>query len=327
MKKQEKNFGVSNKKSNFSRYFNFKRATENETFFKKGSLDKNAPILKVNNISKQFLGFKALENISFKVRRGEKVGLIGANGAGKTTLSEIIAGIDNPTSGNIEYGFDFVSSHKEQIGMQFQQSKYPSGLTVKDIVFFARNLRGLKMSHDELFKFLKIFQMEDFFHRRVRSLSGGQSQKLNILLSLIHNPKIVILDELSTGLDISARDEIISFTKKLLKEKKISAILISHHMEEIKEICDKVIILDNGKVREIRKIKEIEEKFGSLSTYCKKTIIDSNVENGFNKKKQVKENYFIYKFNQIKKIILKLFSFFKSKKNSKKPKGSKKESK
>ena len=311
MKKQQKEFDQANKQNIFLKYFNRKKTIENEIYFRKGSLDKNAPILKVNNVSKQFLDFKALKNISFEIKKGERIGLIGANGAGKTTLSEIIAGIDVPTSGYIEYGFDFVSSHKENIGMQFQQSKYPSGLTVKDIISFACSLRKLKISSEELLEFQKIFQMEDFFHRKVRSLSGGQGQKLNILLSLIHNPKIVILDELSTGLDISARDEIISFTKKLLKQKKISAILISHHMEEIKALCNKVIILDNGKIKEIRKVKEIEEKYKTLAAYCKKIIIDSNIENNGKKFKQVKENYFLYKINQIKKLILKFFSFFR----------------
>ena len=322
MKKQQKDFDQLDKQNIFSKYFNRKKTLENEIYFRKGSLDKNAPILKVNNVSKQFLDFKALKNISFEIKKGERIGLIGANGAGKTTLSEIIAGIDLPTSGYIEYGFDFDSSHKENIGMQFQQSKYPSGLTVKDIISFACNLRKLKISSEELLEFQKIFQMEDFFHRKVRSLSGGQTQKLNILLSLIHNPKIVILDELSTGLDISARDEIISFTKKLLKQKKISAILVSHHMEEIKALCNKVIILDNGKIKEIRKVKEIEEKYKTLGAYCKKIIIDSNIENNGKKFKQVKENYFSYKFNQIKKWILKFFSFFKI---SKKPKTKKKD--
>jgi ABC-2 type transport system ATP-binding protein len=305
MKKQDSNSKRIIKKRNKFNFFIFLKSKSSKItnkfisydsyYFKKGSLAKDAPILKVNNITKEFSGFKALQNISFQIEKGERIGLIGGNGAGKTTLSEIIAGIDIPTKGNIEYGFDFTISHKENIGMQFQQSEYPSGLTVKDIVLFARNLRKLDISSKELLKFLKIFQMEDFYNRKVRSLSGGQKQKLNILLSLIHNPKLVILDELSTGLDISARDEIILFTNKLLKEKNISSILISHHMDEIKRLCNKVIILVKGKVKEIKLIKDIEKEYGSLDNYCKK-VIGTKIEGKKQKKSfNTKKNFIIYK--------------------------------
>lgn len=239
---------------------------------------KGAPIISVKNVTKKFGSFTALHGVSFKVEKGERIGLIGGNGAGKTTISEIIAGITKPNSGYIEFGYDFENSPKEGIGMQFQQSTYPSGLTVKDIISFARNLRKLSITNKELKDLLRVFQMEDFYNRKVRGLSGGQRQKLNILLSIIHNPKLVILDELSTGLDISAREEIINFTDKLLSENRMSAILISHHMEEIKALCSKVVILDNGRVRDIRTVKSIEQEYGSLSVYSKKLIAESNLK-------------------------------------------------
>lgn len=232
-------------------------------------------ILRLTNVTKKFGHFVAVDNVSFELSKGERIGLIGGNGAGKTTISEMIAGINKPTSGLIEYGFKYNESPKERIGMQFQQSDYPSGLTVKDIITFARNLRKLKeLSNEDLRELLEIFQMEDFYKRKVRSLSGGQRQKLNILLSIIHNPEIVILDELSTGLDIAAREDIIEFTDKLLTKKNMSSILISHHMAEIKALCDKVIILDRGRIIDIRKIKDIEKEHGSLDDYMKKLIKD-----------------------------------------------------
>lgn len=234
-------------------------------------------ILRLNNITKKFGHFVAVDNVSFELKKGERIGLIGGNGAGKTTISEIIAGINKPTHGFIEYGFEFKESPKERIGMQFQQSDYPSGLTVKDVITFARNLRKLKtLSNDDLKELLEIFQMEDFYKRKVRSLSGGQRQKLNILLSIIHNPEIVILDELSTGLDIAAREDIIEFTDKLLKKRKMSSILISHHMSEIRALCEKVIVLDRGRVQKIATIKEIEKEYGSLDDYMKFIIKEQN---------------------------------------------------
>ena len=242
----------------------------------RGSISPDAPIIKVNNLTKKFSNFVALNKINFEIRRGERIGIIGGNGAGKTTLTEIIAGINKPSSGTITYGFEFESSPKERLGMQFQQSDYPSGLTVKDIVLFARNLRKLTISQEELFDLLKIFQMEEFYFRKVRSLSGGQRQKLNILLSIIHNPRLLILDELSTGLDISAREDIIKFTNDLLNRRKMTSIVISHHMEEIKALCDRVIILDRGKIDSIMSVKDIEKKYGSLSEYARKVIIKTN---------------------------------------------------
>ena len=242
----------------------------------RGSIIKSSPLLKIKNLTKQFGSFKALDNISFQIKRGERIGLIGGNGAGKTTLTEIIAGINKPTSGTITYGFDFEDTPKENIGMQFQQSTYPSGLTVKDIIKFAINLRKLTISPAELLKLMIVFQMEEFYARKVRSLSGGQRQKLNILLSILHNPKLVILDELSTGLDISAREEIINFADKLLKDMDMSAIVISHHMGEIASLCSRVVVLDRGKVVRNELIDDIVKEHGSLEEYTKKIIRTSN---------------------------------------------------
>lgn len=244
----------------------------------KKNLKKNAPVIKVEKVTKKFGGFVALNKVTFEVAKGERIGLIGGNGAGKTTMAEIIAGINKPTSGNIEFGFHYTDSPKEGVGMQFQQSEYPSGLTVKDIVVFARNLRKLNMTNDEVKDLLDVFQMGDFYNRKVRSLSGGQRQKLNILLSIIHNPKLVILDELSTGLDISARENIIKFTDELLSKNNISAILISHHMEEIKALCSRVVVLDNGNIVADKKISVIEKEYGSLGEFSKKLIAESNLK-------------------------------------------------
>ena len=242
----------------------------------RGSTSKTTPLLKISKVTKQFGSFKALDEVSFQIKRGERIGLIGGNGAGKTTLTEIIAGINKPTSGTITYGFNFEDTPKENIGMQFQQSTYPSGLTVKDIIKFAINLRKLTLAPSELLELMKVFQMEEFYSRKVRSLSGGQRQKLNILLSILHNPKLIILDELSTGLDISAREEIINFADKLLKDMGMSAIVISHHMGEISALCSRVVVLDRGKVVGIKPISEIIIKHGSLEEYAKKIIRRSN---------------------------------------------------
>ena len=237
-----------------------------------GDTSPKAPIIKINNLTKKFGDFEALKNINMSMAKGERIGLVGGNGAGKTTLTEIIAGIQKPTSGTIEIGFKFEESPKEGIGMQFQQSTYPSGLTVKDIIQFAVSLRKLELTQDEINEFLEVFQIKQFYKRKVRSLSGGQRQKLNILLSMIHSPKLVILDELSTGLDISAREAIIKFTNQLLTKHKMSAILISHHMEEIESLCKRVVFMSGGEIVDVKTIDEVKKIAGSLSNYLRQII-------------------------------------------------------
>lgn len=255
------------------------KKSKNHNGYIKKDLASKAPTIKVESVSKKFGSFQALKEVSFEVKKGETIGLIGGNGAGKTTMSEIIAGITKPSSGTLTYGFDYNETPQEKIGMQFQDSNYPSGLTVKHIIRFALKLHKTDIKKSELREIMRTFQMGEFYKRKARSLSGGQRQKLNILLSILHKPDLVILDELSTGLDISARKDIINFTIKLLAENKTSAILISHHMSEIKALCKRVIILDNGTVKKIDTVKNIEKKFGSLDNFVEELISDSNNEN------------------------------------------------
>ncbi len=238
--------------------------------------DKNHAIVEIKNCSKKFGDFVALKNINFKLMPGERVGIIGGNGAGKTTLSEIIVGLSKATTGELIYGFEFDKQPQEGIGMQFQDSNYPSGLTVKNIIEFARDIHKLKMSNKQLLNLLKIFQMDEFYNRKARSLSGGQRQKLNILLSVLHKPNLIIFDELSTGLDISAREDIVAFAGQLLDANNISAILVSHHEAELMALCDRVVILDRGEIVADEKIKDILKKNKTLSAYMLKYIKKGN---------------------------------------------------
>ena len=232
-------------------------------------------ILEIKNLYKKFGSEIALDNINLSMNQGEVIGLIGGNGAGKTTLSEVVAGITKPTSGSIKYNLGKNANHKEKIGIQFQDSSYPSGLSVKDLVSFARNLHKIKMDNFELKRLLQKFQMGDIYRRKVRSLSGGQRQKINVLLSIIHKPKIVILDELTTGLDILAREEVIDFTKKLIDDQSISVIIVSHQMDEIKALASRVVVLSNGKIVKDEPIASIEKTHKSLSKYMLE-LISSN---------------------------------------------------
>ena len=232
-------------------------------------------VLELKNVTMKFKNFKALDDVSFTIEQGERVALLGANGAGKTTVTEIIAGVNKPSSGEIIYGFDFDKSPSEKIGMQFQISNYPSGLTVSDMITFSIKLRHINITESKLKELLETFQMEDFYARKAKSLSGGQRQKLNILMSVLHNPELIIFDELSTGLDAFARENIIKFANEIIGRKNVSAIFISHHMEEVEKLCDRVIVMDQGKIVKMTSVKSIKSKYASLDVYIKKVIRES----------------------------------------------------
>ncbi|MDR1850801.1 MAG: ABC transporter ATP-binding protein [Mycoplasmataceae bacterium] len=227
-------------------------------------------LVEFRNVKKVFGSGKnkitALKNLSFKIFQGQNVSLIGANGAGKTTTVEMIMGINEPTSGRIFYP---LSKNKKQMkkdfGIQFQDSTYPSFLYVKDIVNFIIKSYNIKIAEQELEKMVKMFKVESFYNHKASSLSGGQSQRLNILLSLLHKPKLVILDELSTGLDIVVRNEFKKMIKQYAKEQGITIVLISHDANEIMTLADRIIILKKGEiykdvlVKQFKNANEIED--------------------------------------------------------------------
>ena len=236
-------------------------------------LDKNNEnIIEVHDTTKTFGNFSALNKVSFNLKKGSRVGIIGANGAGKTTLVEIIAGINLPTSGTIGYGYDFKKIPQEKMGIQFQSSNYPSGLTVRHIIQFAAELHGIKLSKRKIISLLNNFRMKDIYSKNAKSLSGGQRQKLNILISLIHNPSLIILDEVSTGLDVNSRKEILSYVDSYLTKKKISAIIISHHIAEIEKLCTDLLVLSKGQVIEQESIKDFKKKHKNIEIYLDRII-------------------------------------------------------
>ena len=122
-----------------------------------------------------------------------------------------------------------------------------------------------ELSKDEINGLINIFGIDEFYYKKAASLSGGQSQRLNCLLSIIHKPSFLILDELSTGLDVTIKSKIKNFMKSFCKENKITILLVSHDMEEIQYLANRIIILKNGEIFVDSKLNDIVKKFGSLS--------------------------------------------------------------
>lgn len=209
----------------------------------------NKVLIKVENITKIFgKNFIALDNISFEVYDGENLAILGGNGAGKTTLVETIAGLNKYSKGTINYYLEQKNHFQEKIGIQFQNSSYPSGISVKRVVKFVMDIYNARLDKKEIIELIDIFGLKEFYNKNASSLSGGQQQRLNALLAILHRPKIMILDELSTGLDILIRNKIKRFIKNYAQKHKITVLIISHDMDEVLFLADRIIILMKGKI-------------------------------------------------------------------------------
>jgi len=201
-------------------------------------------VLKVDGLCKNFGEREVIKNLSFEVKKGEIFGLLGPNGAGKSTSIECILGIQDKTKGKVTILGEENLSKKifEEIGVQFQASNYQDLISVKELCELFSSFYKDVLDYREL---LRIFTLEKLMNSRVSKLSGGERQKLSVILSLIHKPKIVFLDELTTGLDTRSRLDIWNFLKKL-KKQGMTIFLTSHYMEEVEFLCDNIMIINAG---------------------------------------------------------------------------------
>ncbi len=244
--------------------------------------NKNAilkPLIEIKDLSVIFKDKKgkkyAVNNINFDINPLENIAFIGANGAGKTTCVETIAGINNPTKGKISYNYNYKKSFQEGIGIQFQDSSYPKGVTVKNVIDFLKNAYKLDKNHmsDEEFDYLlTIFRIKEFYRVDAKKLSGGQQQRLNVLLSLMHKPKVLFLDELVTGLDIQIRKELENFIQVWTKKNNITVVLVSHDMLEVEKMTQRIVLLQNGIIKIDMYLDEIHYQYGSVDNLVSRYI-------------------------------------------------------
>lgn len=210
-------------------------------------------ILEVSNLYKSFKDIKAVNGISFTVKQGSLFAFLGLNGAGKSTTINIICGDLKKDGGTILVdGHDIdkdIDCIKQMIGVVYQDSVLDKQLSVRDNLecrgaLYGFNKKQLKSRLEELDELLNI---KEFLNRPIGKLSGGQRRRVDIARALLHQPKILILDEPTTGLDPQTRKLVWSAITKLRKQNKITVFLTTHYMEEATD-ADKVIILDNGKI-------------------------------------------------------------------------------
>ncbi len=208
-------------------------------------LSENNAILEVRDLVKHFPKVQAVNGVSFQIKRGTCFGLLGPNGAGKTTTIEMIEGITTPTQGEILFEGERVGSKfREQCGIQFQSTSLQDYLTVREVLKMFSKFYQQSTSIDEL---VELCSLGEYLDRDHDKLSGGQRQRLLLAVALINDPKIIFLDEPTTGLDPQARRNFWDLIQAIKKRGK-TVVLTTHYMEEAYSLCNEIAIMDRGKI-------------------------------------------------------------------------------
>lgn len=231
-------------------------------------------IIKVSNLHKKYGDFEAVKGLSFEVMEGEIFGLLGPNGAGKSTTLEIIETLREKTSGEVWVdGFDLDNQPneiKKIIGVQLQTSGYYPGLNLVELL---QLFSGLYNQDIDPMSLLDTVNLRDKAKNKFKDLSGGQKQRFSIATTLINSPRIIFLDEPTTGLDPQARRNLWDLIRQI-RDKGTTVIITTHYMDEAEILCDRVAIVDSGKI---------------IALNSPDKLIDELVASGFEKPKEVKQ--------------------------------------
>ncbi len=224
------------------------------------------PILEIKNLVKEFGDVKAVNGLSFGVEAGTITGLLGPNGAGKTTTIQMVLDLITPTSGEINvFGMHLQRHREETLGRMNFSSPYvalPGNLKVhENLTVFAKlyGVRDVKAKIDELADFFKI---RNLLERMTASLSTGQLTRLNLTKALLNDPKLLLLDEPTSSLDPDIADRTRQMLRRIQKERGVTILYTSHNMQEVEEICDTVIFIDQGTLKDKGTPAELVKKYG-----------------------------------------------------------------
>ena len=224
------------------------------------------PIIQIEHLYKSFGDVKAVQDLSFIVKRGELFAFLGVNGAGKSTTISMICGQLQKDAGSIlvcgkdaEKSFDMIS---RKIGVVFQNSALDQNLSAKENLLSRAALYGItgKAFNERLATLAALLDFSDFMNRPLNKLSGGQKRRIDIARALLHDPEILILDEPTTGLDPQTRRMLWNVIENQRKEKGLTVFLTTHYMEEAAD-ADYIIILDNGKIAAKGTPLELKNKY------------------------------------------------------------------
>ncbi len=237
-------------------------------------MDKKNSVIVVENLIKKYGNFEAVKGISFDVKEGEIFGLLGPNGAGKSTTLEIIETLREKTSGTVTVNGLNIDTHpneiKQIIGVQLQKSGFYPSLNLVELIELFGGLYNQPVNALEL---LDLVNLREKAKNKIKQLSGGQAQRFSIATTLINKPKIIFLDEPTTGLDPQARRSLWELIKSI-RDKGTTVIITTHYMDEAEYLCDRIAIIDAGKI---------------IALNTPDGLIDALVATGFERPKEVKK--------------------------------------
>lgn len=226
-------------------------------------------VIQVENLCKNFKDVKAVDDLSFGIKKGELFGLLGVNGAGKTTLIRILCGLLKPTSGKaVVFGKDVntqMAEIKPITAVSPQETSVAPNLTVEENLCFFANVYGFegKRAKEKAQEIIEKMGLGEVAKKRAKQLSGGWQRRLSIAIALVSDPQLIFLDEPTLGLDVLARRELWRIIEGL--KGKCTIVLTSHYLEEIEHLCDRIAILAKGKLLTVGNRDEIVAESGETS--------------------------------------------------------------
>ncbi len=243
--------------------------------------------VEVSNLTKRYKKILAVDNISFKIKKGEIFGILGPNGAGKTTTINCITQLANKTSGKIKVNnYDTVKNYLEarkQIGLSPQDLKFDPYFSIEELLIYQAGYYGIKEEEakKKVTDLLKLFDLYEKRKVTIRELSGGMLRRLSLAKAMIHSPSILILDEPTAALDVESRYSLWDYIKKINKEG-ITIILTTHYIEEAERLCDTICIMQKGKIIKLEEKKRLIEDLSRniIKIYLpKKTRLPEEIKN------------------------------------------------
>lgn len=235
---------------------------------------KDEYIIQTTNLTKKYdkdkgnINIKAVDGVNLKIRRGEIFGLLGPNGAGKTTLIHMLCTMLRPTSGTaFVNGFDILKEPtkvRKSIGIVFQDPSTDDELTAYENMEFHAMIYDVPVERENILNLLRLVELEERADSFVSTFSGGMRRRLEITRGLLHHPEVLFLDEPTLGLDTQTRHKIWEYIREIATEKGMTIILTTHYMEEADSICDRIAIIDEGKIKAIGSPAEMKR---NLNTY------------------------------------------------------------
>ncbi len=248
-------------------------------FVKKDAYPKKA-LIEVKDMAHYFKtkkGTKVIyEHVNFEIFENERLAFLGPNGAGKTLTISTLCGVYKPKEGEIKYNFEYHHTPYERLSVQFQDLQFPSSLTPRDLITFSLKLYGRDIhfeNDEEIKRGLDIFGISENLNTKMSKLSGGQQQRVNVFMAMLGKPKVLFLDEFTTGLDIAIKNKIQNYILEFCNKYQITLVIISHDIDCIEDMVDRIIILADKQIIMDAYTKDIIKEYGSVKKMLKQYII------------------------------------------------------